>query len=91
MLIVVGAVLLVYFAAWAYCHTCEANSSVVETLHRLGKPLMRVDIGKAKVIWVATNILSTVPSTVEIAFPEPMNTLLYLYSFSEVSWPDARR
>ena len=91
MLIVVGAVLFVYFAARAHCHTCGADNSVVETLRRLGKTLMRVDIGKAKVIWVATTILSTVPSTVEIAFPEPMKTLLYLYSFTEVSWLDARR
>ena len=37
-----------------------------------------------QIIWVTTTIISTVPSTVEIAFPEPMSTLIYLYSFVEV-------
>ena len=37
-----------------------------------------------QIIWVTTTIISTIPSTVEIALPEPMATLIYLYGILEV-------
>ena len=90
--------------------------------------VLKFDIGKTKILWVSSTIISTgeappelrhdyattmprlyhsrppsrppiltsptaapklayiVPSTVEIAFPEPLSSLIYLYSFFEVRW-----
>ena len=48
------------------------------------KLLRQFDIGKIKVIWVGVSIVSTVSTTVEIEWPEPMKTLISIYSWTQL-------
>ena len=73
-----GVVALVICALVLVCFL-TIDTPITEWLH--------VDRASAKIIWVSATIISTVPSTVEIVFPEPMKTLIYSFGFLEVNPP----
>jgi len=89
-----GTTLLFLFCMWAlyhYVHWIHNNtdhffSDSIRNLHLVPvmKLLRQFDIGKIKVIWVGVSIVSTVSTTVEIEWPEPMKTLISIYSWTQL-------
>ena len=55
-----------------------SESKISEELQEWARVMMRnVDVAKLKLLWASATIISTVPSTVNIQFPEPMASLIY--------------
>ena len=70
--------LLVIWLLAQFTVVALSESKIGGELQEWARVMMRnVDIAKIKLLWVGATIISTVPLTVNIQFPEPMASLIY--------------
>ena len=67
--VVVGVAFICSASYYVYMY---GKAKRLERVHSKMHRYLHFDLAKAKIIWVTTTIISTVPSTVEIVFPEPV-------------------